>query len=91
MEKQIVKLESLLTVVSPQQHVRILDDENLGSGLAENVDEITLFKGPAVKAFREYAGHGVTVKHISPELEREVAEAKPRYVMHVYIYRDSKR
>lgn len=86
MEKQVVKLESLLTVVSPQQTVRILDDENAKSGSAENVEEMTLFKGSAVKAFREFAGRGATIKHVSPELERETGEAKPRYVMHVYIY-----
>ena len=30
-----------------------------------NPDEITAFKGTAVKAFREYAGKGATIKHIS--------------------------
>lgn len=86
MEKQVVKLESLLTVISPQQNVRILDDSKAKPESGENTEEITVFKGTAVKAFREFAGHGATIKHVSPELERETDEEKPRYVMHVYIY-----
>lgn len=48
------------------------------------MERMTLFKGSAVKAFREFAGKGATIKHISPEVEQD-ADAQ-RYVMHVYIY-----
>lgn len=91
MEKQIVKVESLLTVISPQQTVRIMDDTLSKQGAGASPDEITLFKGAAVKAFREFAGKGATIKHISPEVERETGSDAPRYVMHVYIYRDPER
>lgn len=86
MEKQVVKLESLLTVISPQQTVRILDDTKAQPDSGENIEAITKFKGTAVKAFREFAGHGATIKHVSPELERKTDAENPRYVMHVYIY-----
>ena len=90
MEKQVVKLESLLTVISPGQVVRIMD-ETLTPTFADP-DEITAFKGTAVKAFREYAGKGVKIKHISPEVEREPDSRHPgRYVMHIYIYKDPAR
>lgn len=91
MEKQIVKVESLLTVISPGQTVRIMDDTLSRQGAGASPDEITLFKGSAVKAFREFAGKGATIKHISPEVERETGGDAPRYVMHVYIYRDPER
>lgn len=80
MKKQEVKLESLLTVISPQQIVRIMDETD--------PEHLTLFKGTAVKAFREYAGKGMTIKHISPDLERETEESQPRYVMHIFIYQN---
>lgn len=86
MEKQDVKLESLLTVVSPGQMVRIMDETLAPAENFVNPDEITAFKGTAVKAFREYAGKGATVKHISPEAERETEAWTHRYVMHIYIY-----
>lgn len=89
MEKQSVKLESLLTVISPGQIVRIMDETLTSKDLVNN-DEITMFKGTAVKAFREYAGKGATVKHISPEVEKETDSCHPgRYVMHVYVYQDA--
>ena len=93
MEKQVVKLEALLTVISPGQIVRILDETKaepdskaeLDSG--DDTEAITVFKGTAVKAFREFAGRGATIKHISPEVEKEHDSRHPgRYVMHVYIY-----
>ena len=88
MEKQVVKLESLLTVISQAQIVRIMDETLTPTGNFVNPDEITAFKGTAAKAFREYAGKGVTVKHISPEVGRETDPNYPvRYVMHIYIYR----
>lgn len=83
MEKQVVKVEALLTVISPQQTVRIMDDTLSKKG-GTDVERMTLFKGSAVKAFREFAGKGATIKHISPEVEQD-ADAQ-RYVMHVYIY-----
>ncbi|OUP16449.1 hypothetical protein B5F29_14610 [Lachnoclostridium sp. An196] len=91
MEKQIVKVESLLTVISPQQTVRIMDDTLSKNGAGADPEEITLFKGAAVKAFREFAGKGATIKHISPEVERETDAEAPRYVMHIFIYRNSAR
>lgn len=89
MEKQEVKLESLLTVISPAQFVRIMDEAMMPAGsIPDDLDGITAFKGTAVKALREYAGKGVTVKHISPEVGRETDPNYPvRYVMHIYIYR----
>lgn len=93
MEKQNVKLESLLTVISPGQVVRIMDETLTPTGNFANPDEITAFKGTAVKAFREYAGKGVMIKHISPEVEKEPEKEKKqdprhpgRYVLHIYIY-----
>ncbi len=91
MKKQVVKLESLLTVISPGQTVRIMDEELTPTGNFVNPDEITAFKGTAVKAFREYAGKGATIKHISPEVERETGADQGRYVMHIYIYQDPAR
>ena len=78
MKKQDVKLESFLTVISPQQTVRIMNETD--------PENLTIFKGTAVKAFREYAGKGITIKHISPEVEKETDQAMPRYVMHIYVY-----
>ncbi len=93
MEKQNVKLESLLTVISPAQIVRIVDETLTPTGNFVDPDEVTAFKGTAAKAFREYAGKGVMIKHISPEVEKEPEEEKKqnprhpgRYVMHIYIY-----
>ena len=86
MEKQAVKLESLLTVISPGQVVRIMDETLTPTGNFVNPDEITVFKGTAVKAFKEYAGKGAEIKHISPEVERETGAARGRYIMHIYIY-----
>lgn len=92
MTKQNVKLEALLTVISPGQFVRIMDETLSSSGAHEDPDEITVFKGTAVKAFREYAGRGMTIKHISPEVERDTDYRNPgRYIMHIYIYQDPKR
>jgi hypothetical protein len=91
MEKQVVKVESLLTVISPGQIVRIMDDTLSKSGAGADPDDITIFKGTAVKAFREFAGKGATIKHISPEVERETADAAPRYVMHIFIYQRAER
>lgn len=91
MEKQVVKLESLLTVISPAQIVRIMDETLTPTGNFVDPDEITAFKGTAAKAFREYAGKGATIKHISPEVERETGAAHGRYIMHVYIYQDPAR
>lgn len=92
MEKQVVKLESLLTVISPGQVVRIMDETLTPTRNFVDPDEITAFKGTAVKAFREYAGKGVTIKHISPEVEKEPDSRHPgRYVLHVYIYPDPAR
>ena len=51
-----------------------------------NPDEITQFKGNAVQAFKEYAGKGVMIKHIAPEVEKEVESQTPRYVMYIYCY-----
>ena len=34
---------------------------------------------------------GATIKHISPEVERETGAAQGRYIMHVYIYQDPAR
>lgn len=90
MKKQDVKLEGFLTVISPQQTVRIMDETLTPTGFFVKPDEITAFKGTAVKAFREYAGKGATIKHVSPELERETDAAAPRYVMHIYIYQKPK-
>ena len=87
MEKQVVKLESLLTVISPAQIVRIMDETLTPTGNFVDPDEITAFKGTAAKAFREYAGTGATIKHISPE----TGAAHGRYIMHVYIYQDPAR
>lgn len=87
MTKQDVKLEAFLTVISPGQVVRIMDENNAPQGKGVDPDEITEFKGTAAAAFREYAGKGVMLKHVSPELERETGSEKPRYTMHVYIYR----
>lgn len=92
MEKQVVKLESLLTVISPGQVVRVMDETLTPTGNFANPDEITAFKGTAVKAFREYAGKGATIKHISPEVEKEPDSRHPgRYVMHIYIYQDPEK
>ena len=97
MEKQVVKLESLLTVISPAQIVRIMDETLTPTGNFVDPDEVTAFKGTAAKAFREYAGKGVMIKHISPEVEkepeveRETGAAQGRYIMHVYIYQDPAR
>lgn len=85
MTKQDVKLEEFLTVISPSQVVRIMDDEKSADGNGDP-DEMTLFRGTAAKAFREYAGKGFLLKHVSPELEKETAVAAPRYIMHIYIY-----
>lgn len=91
MKKQVVKLESLLTVISPAQVVRIMDETLTPTGNFVDPDEITAFKGTAAKAFREYAGKGATIKHISPEVEREAGAAQGHYIMHVYIYQDPAR
>lgn len=89
MKKQDVKLESLLTVISPVQVVRIMDETLVRTGNDVDPDKITVFKGTAVRAFREYAGKGVTIKHISPEIEKEPdAGDRERYIMHIYIYQD---
>ena len=87
MTKQDVKLEAFLTVISPQQTVRIMDETMTTTGHFVNPDEITLLKETAVKAFREYAGKGYMIKHIAPQVEKETADNLPRYVMHIYIYR----
>ena len=86
MTKQDVKLEALLTVISPQQTVRIMDETMTPTGMFLNPDEITAFKGNAVQAFKEYAGKGVMIKHIAPEVEKEVENGTPRYVMYIYCY-----
>lgn len=85
MEKRDVKLESFLTVISPGQTVRIIPDSEQNRDFS--IDEVTEFKGTAVAAFREYAGKRIMIKHVSPELERETGDEKPRYIMHVFIYR----
>lgn len=82
MKKADIKLEELLTVVGPSMIVRIMDETLTPTGMFINPDEITAFKGPAVKAFKEYAGKGHQVKHISPEVEKN----ENRYVLHIYIY-----
>lgn len=86
MTKQDVKLEAFLTVISPQQTVRIMDETMTTTGMFLNPDEITAFKGKAVQAFKEYAGKGVMIKHIAPEVEKEHESNKPRYVMWIYCY-----
>lgn len=86
MKKQDVKLEGFLTVISPQQRVRIIDETMTPTGNFLNPDEITAFKGNAVQAFKEYAGKGVTIKHIAPEVEKEQESGTPRYVMWIYCY-----
>ncbi len=86
MTKQDVKLEAFLTVISPQQTVRIMDETMTPTGMFLNPDEITAFKGKAVQAFKEYAGKGVMIKHIAPEVEKEQESNKPRYVMWIYCY-----
>lgn len=88
MEKQDVKVESLLTVISPQQTVRIMDDALSERGAGDDPEKITLFKGTAVRAFREFAGKGATIKHISPEVERDTGAGAGRYVMHIFIYQE---
>ena len=82
MKKAEIALDKLLTVVGPSMIVRIMDETLTPTGFFSNPDEITAYKGPAAKAFKEYAGKGVQVKHISPEVEKEGA----RYVLHIYIY-----
>ena len=82
MKKADIKLEELLTVVGPSMIVRIMDETLTPTGMFINPDEITAYKGPAVKAFKEYAGKGHQVKHISPEVEKN----ENRYVLHIYIY-----
>ena len=86
MKKQDVKLEGFLTVISPQQRVRIMDETMTPTGNFLNPDEITAFKGNAVQAFKEYAGKGVMIKHIAPEVEKEQESGTPRYVMWIYCY-----
>lgn len=86
MKKQNVKLEGFLTVISPQQRVRIMDETMTPTGNFLNPDEITAFKGNAVQAFKEYAGKGVMIKHIAPEVEKEQESGTPRYVMWIYCY-----
>lgn len=86
MKKQDVKLEGFLTVISPGQTVRIMDETMSPTGMFLNPDEITAFKGKAVQAFKEYAGKGVMIKHIAPEVEKEQESKKPRYVMWIYCY-----
>lgn len=86
MKKQDVKLEAFLTVISPQQTVRIMDETMSPTGMFLNPDEITAFKGNAVQAFKEYAGKGVMIKHIAPEVEKEQESKKSRYVMWIYCY-----
>ena len=83
MKKQDVKLEGFLTVISPGQTVRIMDETMSPTGTFKNPDEITAFKGKAVQA---YAGKGVMIKHIAPEVEKEQESKKPRYVMWIYCY-----
>lgn len=86
MKKQDVKLEGFLTVISPQQRVRIMDETMTPTGNFLNPDEITAFKGNAVQAFKEYAGKGVMIKHIAPEVEKEQESGTSRYVMWIYCY-----
>lgn len=86
MKKQDVKLEEFLTVISPQQRVRIMDETMTPTRNFLNPDEITAFKGSAVQAFKEYAGKGVMIKHIAPEVEKEQESGTPRYVMWIYCY-----
>ena len=86
MKKQDVKLEEFLTVISPQQRVRIMDETMTPTRNFLNPDEITAFKGNAVQAFKEYAGKGVMIKHIAPEVEKEQESGTPRYVMWIYCY-----
>jgi uncharacterized tellurite resistance protein B-like protein len=83
MTKADIKLEELLTVVGPSMIVRILDEET-GSptGQFDEPEDITVYKGTAAKAFREFSGKGRTVKLIHPEVEKE----GNNYVLHVYIY-----
>lgn len=83
MKKADIKLEELLTVVGPSMIVRILDEET-GSptGQFDTPEDITVFKGTAAKAFREFSGKRRTVKLIHPEVEKE----GNRYVLHIYIY-----
>ncbi len=82
MKKADIKLEELLTVVGPSMIVRIMDETLTPTGFFSNPDEVTAYKGPAAKAFREYSGKGHHVKHISPEVEKDAK----RYVLHIYIY-----
>lgn len=89
MKKQDVKLESLLTVISPVQIVRIMDETLVRTGNDVDPDKITVFKGTAVRAFKEYEGKSITIKHISPEIEKEPDSGdRERYIMHIYIYQD---
>lgn len=83
MKKAEIALDKLLTVVGPSMIVRIMD-EATGSptGQFDTPEDITIFKGAAAKAFKEYAGKGVLVKHISPEVEKD----DKRYVLHIYTY-----
>ena len=83
MTKADIKLEELLTVIGPSIIVRILDEET-GSptGQFDEPEDITVYKGTAAKAFREFSGKGRTVKLIHPEVEKE----GNNYVLHVYIY-----
>ena len=82
MKKANIKLEELLTVVGPSMIVRIMDETMTPTGMFLNPDEITVFRGAAAKAFREFSGSGKYVKHISPEVEKN----DNRYVLHIYIY-----
>lgn len=82
MKKAEINLDELLTVVGPSMIVRVMDETLTPTGFFSDPDEVTVYKGPAAKAFKEFAGKGRQVKHISPEVEKEGG----RYVLHIYAY-----
>lgn len=82
MKKAEIALDKLLTVVGPSMKVRIMDETLTPTGFFVNPDDVTVYKGAAAKAFKEFAGKGRQVKHISPEVEKEGG----RYVLHIYTY-----
>lgn len=79
MKKADIKVEELLTVISPSMLVRIMDDERPGDQVEQSV-----FYGNAITAYREYDGKGALVKHIDPL--SGTTDQNGHYVLHIYIY-----
>lgn len=83
MKKADIRLEDILTILSPSMIVRIMD-ESTGhpTGFPDDPEDITVFYGTAIKAHKELTDRGRMVKLINPEMET----VKRRCVMHIYIY-----